>query len=31
MPIFRYTFKKMIATPSTWIIFIITLIFLALS
>lgn len=31
MPIFRYTFKKMIATPSTWIIFILTLIFLALS
>lgn len=31
MPIFRYTFKKMIATPSTWIIFLLTLIFLALS
>lgn len=31
MPIFRYTFKKMIATPSTWIIFLLTLICLALS
>lgn len=31
MPIFRYTFKKMIATPSTWIILFLTLIFLILS
>ncbi|WP_375318168.1 ABC transporter permease subunit [Spiroplasma endosymbiont of Virgichneumon dumeticola] len=30
MPIFRYTFKKMLLTPSTWIILVMTVAFLAL-
>lgn len=30
MPIFRYTFKKMLVSPSTWVIFILTLLTLSL-
>lgn len=31
MPVFRYTFKKILLTPSTWIIFAITVLFLLLT